>query len=204
MNKVIITLLSASALVLSTAGMAATTTIAPANDSNNGAGFYVSGNLGYGYVDIATPNEASGVKISRDAFAWTTAVGYQFNKYIALEGGYMWLPDVKVSVDGVTAKATTTAIDVAVKGIYPLSNKVDVFAKAGLARLSHSAVVSGDGTSVTIKDTEHDITPLFGLGVDYNLTHNWAVSLQGLTTLEKGDDSPATYTTLVGVTYKFG
>ena len=45
---------------------------------------------------------------------------------------------------------------------------------------------------------------MLGLGVDYNINENVAVTVQGITTLKHSADYPATYTGLVGLTYKFG
>ncbi len=211
MNKVFVALAGASALVVSTAGLAGGPTTAANAPVDHSAGFYVNGNAGYGHVD--TPNIVDkDLKFSRNSFAWSGNVGYQFNPYIAVEAGYMALPYTKAkskSFDTVnlatnsTVKGKTDAITVAAKGIYPINQQVDLFGKAGLAYLSRTAVVNVNGNVTSTKIKGNHITPLFGLGVDYNLTQNWAVNVQGVTTLKSGDGFPATYTALAGLTYKF-
>jgi len=204
MNKAVIALLGSVALIVSSASIAGkTTTIAPDNmDANNAAGFYISGNLGYGNVDVNLPSVA-GVSTSHRGVAWSTAVGYQFNPYVAVEGGYIQFADEKVSVPGSSVTVTTEAADLAVKGIYPINQQFNVFGKAGIAYMTHTGVISGGGTTVIVADTDHQVVPLFGAGASYNIDENWAVGVQAITTLKSGDNFPATYTGLVGVTYKF-
>ncbi len=211
MNKAVIALLGASAFVLSTAGIAGGTTRVPGanTDANNITGLYVSGNLGYGTVDIKLPKDLpSGISASHSGFAWSGALGYQFNQYIALEGGYIQFANVEVKQDSVgNVKLHTNAVDLALKGIYPINQRFDVFGKAGLAYMSHSvAGTANGGSTVTVSIKNHQIAPLFGLGAAYNITRKVAVDVQGITTLKSGDDGeyPATYTGLVGLTYKFG
>ncbi len=209
MNKTVIALLGASALLLSTASIAGgTTTVGAADmDANNAAGLYISGNVGYGGIDLGDkiPLLLGFDKPDKAGFAWSTAIGYQFNRYVAVEGGYIQFADVKYNAhadDSTSLTQTTDAADLAVKGIYPFNNQVSVFAKVGLAVLSHSAVKTVDNVSLMAGDAIHQVVPLFGVGASYNFTPNWAVSLQGLATTKAGDFD-ATYTGLVGLSYKF-
>jgi len=205
MNKVLITVLASSALALSTASIAATTRVAAANmNTNNAAGVYISGNLGYGDVDVKLPS-VPGASLSKRGFAWSTAVGYQFNQYIAVEGGYIQFADLKAraTANSDSLTITTDAVDLAVKGIYPINDQFSVFGKAGAAYLSHKGVLTANSMTITVRDSEHRIVPLLGVGASYSITQNWAVDVQGITTIKSGDNFPATYTGLAGVTYKF-
>ncbi len=216
MNKAVIALLGVSALALSTASIAGGTTTVPSDnmDANNAAGFYVSGNLGYGDVDVKKPSlsvPGTDITTTRDGVAWSGAVGYQFNPYVAVEGGYIQFSDVKVKLQAPNASVSVTTktkgVDLAVKGIYPINEQFNVFGKVGLVYLSHTLSHTGtvrDGSvSLSLDDTDHHIVPLFGVGASYNITQNWAVDLQGIVTTKSGDNFPATYTGLVGLTYKF-
>jgi len=208
MNKLIVALLASSTLALSTASIAGgTTTIAPDNNMDNGdaAGFYIGANIGYGDVDVNLPS-VPGITTSNRGVAWSAELGYQFNRYVALEVGGMRFADLTAKVNGTdeSAKVTTGAFDVLVKGIYPISDQFNVFAKAGIAVLVHSEVLSGGGTSITTVDNNTQVVPMFALGFGYNITRNWSINLQGVATTSSGDSYPATYTGLVGVSYKFG
>ena len=207
MSKVVIALLASFALVQSAAAIAGGTRIAPANtNANNVAGVYVSGNLGYGDIDIkmhSTPATTSKHK----GFAWSTAIGYQFSKYLAVETGYIQFARQKVSLKGNpnydSTTLTTDAVDLAVKGIYPISEQFSLFGKVGIAYLSHKDVETTNSMNVITTSTNHHIVPLFAAGASYNISQNWAVDLQGIVTPKSGVHYHATYTGLAGVTYKF-
>lgn len=152
-------------------------------------GFYATGTFGYGKTDL------NGNDITKNTgFLWNAAGGYRFNKYLATEGGYLSLPNVKVS----NHRVKPTAYYAALKGIYPVNREFDVFGKVGVARTSissKSANISGL--------SKHKFIPLFGIGGDYNLGSNLAITVQGLTTLKTGHSFPSTYGGLIGLTYTF-
>ena len=211
MNKAFVALVGASALVASTAGFAGGPSSAVSTPVDNSAGFYVNGNLGFGRYGLTSSDvnafNAAGFNVDRNSIAWSANVGYQFNPYIAVEAGYMQLPYARFTVPGATGHADidTSAFTVDAKGIYPINEQFDVFAKAGLAVETQS--LSGSVGPV-VTSNSHQVLPLFGLGVDYNINQNWAVGVQDVATLKRGNITstsyyPATYTALVGVTYKF-
>lgn len=211
MNKAFVALVGASALVASTAGFAGGPSTAVSAPVDNSAGFYVNGNLGFGRYGLSSSDvnayNAVGFNVDRNSIAWSANVGYQFNPYIAVEAGYMQLPYARFTVPGVSGHADldTSAFTVDAKGIYPINEQFDVFAKAGLAVETQS--LSGS-TGPVVASHNHQVLPLFGLGVDYNINQNWAVGVQGIATLKSGGITnasyyPATYTALAGVTYKF-
>lgn len=213
MNKAFVTLVGASALVVSAAGFAGGPATAPVA-ANNAAGFFVNGNLGYGRYGLTSSDvdafNSVGINVDRNSFAWSINAGYQFNQYIAVEAGYMQLPYAKLTQNSTSGnvKLKTSAITADVKGILPVSQQFDLFAKAGLAFESQSLSSSNAGVTTVTTSDNHRIAPLFGLGVDYNINQNWSVGLQGIATLKTGHAAngnyyPATYTGLVGVTYKF-
>lgn len=206
MKKIIVSAVSAAALLGTSFAFAGGPDMAaaPAPADNDVAGFYVNGNVGYGHVDVDISDiDLPGVKIERNSFAWSANVGYQFNKYIAVEGGYMMLPYIKVSADGDSIKLHTNAGVLVAKGMYPISDKFDVFAKAGIAYLSHSVSVSAGASSASVSANDGTVEPVAGLGVDYNITPKVAVTAQAITTIKTDDNFPATYTGLVGLSYKF-
>ena len=196
MKKVIVSLIGASALIVSAAGMAATNV-----GNNNGpeapvnaAGVYVNGSIGAG--NLSTKDNSD---IKRGHFVWSADAGYQFNQYIAAELGYISLPTLKDRTTKV--KLNSSAIYLAAKGILPINEKVDVFGKAGVARRTEG-VEFKDGT--TISSGKDKYSPLLAVGADYNLTSKLAVTVQGTTLLKNTKAYPAVYMGTVGLTYKFG
>jgi OmpA-OmpF porin, OOP family len=202
MKKTIIAIAAASAFVASAAAMA-TAPVAPRNAGE----FYVNGNVGYGHTALNKTDITldAGQHIKKNGFAWSANVGYQFNPNFAVELGYMDLYGYKVTQDNVatSVKLEGSAITAAAKVIYPVSQEFDLFGKLGFAYESSKAVVSDGTNSATVKSTDHPVTPLLGLGVDYNVNSNVAITVQGITTLRHNANYPATYTGLVGLTYKF-
>src|SRR3989338_3235298 len=88
MRKVVVSFVSAAALATAGMAAAANSTGAYNNQStNNPAGIFVSGNLGYGYANYLS-NDFRGLSVNRGGFAWNANAGYQFNQYVALEAGY--------------------------------------------------------------------------------------------------------------------
>jgi len=202
MNKlVLVTALSAATLL---AGNALAGSVETAS---NPAGFYVNGNLGYG-ASLGLPSGWN----TKSHLVWSGNAGYQFNKYIAVEGGYMQLPSAKVKDTSlVNVKSTQSLIDIVAKGIYPINEQFDVFAKAGLGysfqRLSASVV----GLGYASEKAKHFIVPVFGAGADYNINSNLAVTVQGFANMAHGKKEnfadanylPSSLSGLVGLTYKF-
>lgn len=178
--KKIVSIAAAAAVLFSTTNSFAES--AP-YELGNTAGFFVSGNLGYGKVDIK--NSAVAARDMR-GFTWNMNGGYQFCRFAAAEIGYTKFHDA--------ANTETSGWNLIAKGIYPLRDQFDIFGKVGLMRLS-------------FKDTagarRDKVTPQFGLGGSYNINANIALSVQGLTTLAGENNLPATYAAYAGACYKF-
>ncbi len=218
MKKVILSVISVAALALSTAGMAApmNSMVASSDDMNNPAGFYITGNAGYGKADVKSftlMGAPIGSVSRKSGFTWNAGAGYRFDKYLAVEAGYMQLPEIKGSSPAVgflpkfSYQVHPSAVYLVAKGIYPVNEKFDLFAKGGAAYVVKSKVtVSAPGAGkVKLGETassSHPIVPLVGLGADYYLNSNLAVTVQGLATIKAGG-FPTTYQGTVGLTYKF-
>ncbi len=193
MKNVILGLIGVAALAVSTVSMAGGPARADVNYNSNPAGFYVGGNIGYGETDLD-----SSIKDDLDtsSFVWGADVGYQFNRYFALEGGYIQLPRVKVK--GIDVKMTPSVVYLAVKGIYPVSSKFDIFGKIGAGRTNERIHVAGESFDVD----NHELVPLMGVGADINVTPHFAITTQALATFETSG-FPTTYIGTVGLAYKF-
>ena len=215
MKKVIVGFVGATALAAFSVAMAGGMTNTPASDqslfNNNDAGFFISGNLGYDKFDFAKPTASPTAQdsITNTGFAWNGNVGYQFNSYFALESGYTQFADVNANspIAGGTlavANKENYGIDLLAKGILPINQKFNVFAKAGMMRLHTKQITSrlvfpdSSTTATTVR-----YVPEFGVGTSYNLTHSVALTLQGITTLKSNNNIPATYAGYAGLSYKF-
>lgn len=108
---------------------------------------------------------------------WKVYTGYQFNKYLGVEGGYANLNDMRASTTTPAAAALNTKSDawtlVAV-GSYPLTDKFSVMAKLGAAYVLTSTGVKV-GTARTQRSGDDGYQPYYGVGVSYALLDNFSL-----------------------------
>lgn len=195
-----------------------------ANATSNGA--YVTGQLGYastgnqfkGTKDL--PKDASFGKTQKSAkgLAGRIAIGYQFTPHWAAELGYLQLGQQKsdFTLGSGTSKITQSitinqhAFDVVGKGIYPINDKFNVYAKAGMAYLVTN--VKGDQVKVNNKMksymspiAKHNWAPEAGLGFTYNMTSNVFIDTSITHIQPMGKNKPNSINfAAVGIGYSFG
>ncbi|NAZ45431.1 outer membrane beta-barrel protein [Vibrio toranzoniae] len=97
--------------------------------------------------------------------------GYQFNRYIALEGsigGYDALDGGSVTVGDMKFAAIQPKV------ILPVNDRFNLFAKAGVAYFNAEFKVSNSFVGATGHSTFSDttMTGMYGLGADFSLTEN--------------------------------
>lgn len=220
MNKLVLSLAGVAALAMSTAGMAASSAAA--------SGLYLNGNVGYGFTSLGKsdsltnaglfPYDNDFTTFKRNSIVWNATLGYQFNSYFALEAGYTKYSNVKASGSNdffstwnTTAKLSS--YNLALKVMYPVASNFDVFAKAGAAWMHYNQTATMAGVDQTFTTKFNKITPLVGLGMDYYLTNNLAVTAQGAYTFKQTKSVkvtnttnqlalPSTYLGTVGLSYK--
>ena len=141
-------------------------------------------------------------------------VGYQINPYLAIEGGWYYLPPVRGRSD-INASLPPLAVRswmgyLGVKGVLPLSQQFHVFAKvAGAYRSLTYRRDAADVPGFGVNNNRY-MTVAFGGGVEYAIDDNWSISAQYLGSLKKtgGDEvtkrSPAAHLFLASVGYRFG
>ena len=152
-------------------------------------GYYVYGGLGYSKADTDFASESyseAGYQAAIDAdeksVGLKLAAGYRFNDYFAVEGSYAYLgkADVKVSSNfGVGAEASMKAHVLAVDavGIYPVAEKVDLFAKAGVGMSYVKTKANADlwNEAYSFSESDTRFISKLGLGAEYKVTKNVAV-----------------------------
>lgn len=173
-------------------------------------GFYVYGGLGYSKADTDLTSDSysdasldAKMDVDEDGIGLKLAAGYRFNDYFAVEGSYVYLGKAKadvsiegnlydltgynVNVDGqakASMKAHVLAVDAV--GIYPVTDKVELFAKAGVGvgyvktEASYSGVAGyqgqiyeGSGSLFSESDTR--VFPKLGVGAEFKVAKNVAV-----------------------------
>lgn len=178
-------------------------------------------------------------KKSKGEIAGRLAIGYQFTQNWAVELGYLQLgqqksnlsssetlpvigvapdrfgilvPQVVGSITETTTEAITInqhAFDVVGKGIYPISDKFNVYAKAGMAYLTTTVKSDGNiqyqGKPVTDLFSKHNWAPEAGIGVTYDITPNMFIDTSFTHIQPIGKDKPSNINfATVGIGYSFG
>lgn len=179
-------------------------------------GFYLQG--GYSYLDIKPDGADSGV----DTNAITARAGYQFNRYFSLEG------DVTSGIDdgefdynvdedefnfddnndGDFEDTIAASGDIGLNylvGVYgkasmPVTDQLDVFARAGYAYIDLDANIQTPGgtTIATVEDSADGAA--LGAGAEFDLTESWV--LRGDYTWY-GFDETDTHAAMISAGYKF-
>ena len=154
----------------------------------DGSGIYIGAGAGAsrGKIDDGSINQsllslgfsnASTTK-SENSTAYKAFVGYSFNRYIAIEGGYFDLG--KFSFDSTVQPPGTLHGEIKASGFnldavlsYPFMEGFSVFARAGVQNAKSKANFSGTGSVVVVQpessETKTDWKAGLGLGYEFSM-----------------------------------
>jgi len=118
----------------------------------------------YGGLGIGRSDSNLGGAIDSTDTAWKAFGGYQINRYIAVEGGYIDLG--RASTAG--ASFDSKAWQASAVGSLPITQQFALTGKLGIAQTETD--VSGSGT-------DHNTDPTYGLGLRYDI--NRQVGIRG-------------------------
>ncbi|MCC2626284.1 MAG: hypothetical protein K0R14_2157 [Burkholderiales bacterium] len=120
---------------------------------------------GYSFTNNATgpSNQQSGSATNN--YSLGANVGYNFNQYFAIEGGYnhLWLGGSPTNQTGQIGVE-----DAAVKGNIPLGCVFSLYGRAGVGGFQNVGGTSGNNLA-------NNIGVLYGAGAQWNLNNNWAL-----------------------------
>ncbi|WP_293234481.1 outer membrane beta-barrel protein [Paludibacterium sp.] len=183
-------------------------------------GFYVLGSVGQSHVDWDTSyldNSLAqyGVHASKNDTdtAYKLQLGYQLNRYFAIEGGYVDLGKASYSIAGTGSQGSleykASGVNAVAVGILPLNDQFSVFGKVGgiVARVEGSGATSGSGVRIWSNNpSSTDLKGTWGVGVNWDVTRNVAVRAEfeqfhqlGSSNTGEADVNLAS----MGVAYKF-
>jgi OOP family OmpA-OmpF porin len=161
---------------------------APASAQDSG--WYIGGAYGMTSVDVDTSG-LPGVTIDDGDSGFKIYGGYQFNKHLGAEAGYVDFGKFPVTA-GSTGDLSLTAYTFAAVGTLPLNEAFALYGKAGLWMWESDSSIPGT--------TGTDDSDLFvGIGVRYNFNKNLGLTLD----VEQYDASDAITMTSIGLRYKF-
>jgi len=116
-------------------------------------------------------------------------VGYNFNKYIGVEGraGY-GITDA--DFDGGGTAEIKENYGIYLKPQLPLGDTVSLFGLVGYAK----AKVESNGAAPAFTGTLNEASPSFGLGLEYKINDSWSILAEGVRLLHSVEAPTGTYT----------
>lgn len=99
---------------------------------------------------------------------WKFLMGYQLNKYLGIEGGYVNLNDMTSTLGTVRTNIDTDGWALGAVVRYPVTGKLSVMGKVGGAYLL-SDIKTKNGAAVTVRTEDDSFEPNYGLGFSYAL-----------------------------------
>lgn len=124
-------------------------------------GVYVGGN--YGYLRVDGDDE-----FDDDKDVWQGVIGYRFNQYFALEGGYIDFGDYGNDL----ANASTDGYTAAIKGMIPIADRIALYGKLGQI-WSETEYQAG-----TIMSEDDDDSLFVGGGISFAVTSNLLINAE--------------------------
>ena len=150
-----------------------------------GAGRASADNPSTGAIVAGTPVTSVAASGDSDATAAKAFMGYQFNKYIAAEGGYFRLGDF--TFDATTTPAGTlhgsyknrSGWNLDAVGSLPLFNdKFSLLARLGVQTSKTSDLFNGTGAAAALRNpspSKNQVSYKYGAGAEYDFTRNIGV-----------------------------
>lgn len=136
------------------------------------SGFYLGAGIGKATAKdwCHEPALASGAARCDDKdTAWRFLAGYQFNRWLAVEGGYHALGKFQALVAGAQTDIKANAWEAAALGFIPVGGIVSVYGKLGAFR----GETKGGGTRANTESRKGSVT--FGAGVQAHVFSSFAV-----------------------------
>ena len=185
------------------------------------SGFYLGGSVAYSDFDedkgdvnaaLAITGVTGTVVVDDEDLGWKGFWGYNFNKYMAIEGAYVDLGEVDgdftvtAPVPGV-GKSVIEVDGFTVLGIgqYPVLERVDLFAKVGAYFWdAEGRITLNSGMNEAAFETDEDGTDLvYGAGAVYEFTEHVAVRAEWERYSDVGDDENDVDFLSIGIEFNF-
>lgn len=195
-------MLKSSVLALAAVGLVSAVAPSVAADQPAGGG-YIGASLGQSKINDVCDGIV-GTCDDKDT-GWKIFGGYQFNRYFAVEGGY---------VDFGKATATDVSLGTPISGdaegwglfatglaTLPINEQFGVFAKAGLAYTKADVTAVVGGVSVSDDDSGTDL--VYGVGAKFDFTKNFGMRVEFERFKDVGNFDSDVDLLSAGLVYKF-
>ena len=122
-----------------------------------------------------------GVNTSWNSLGLNADIGYMFNKYFAVEGGFTYSPGYTYNYGYASSYSSSYSMfDVAAKGTLPLSNVFDLYGKLGIGFNNYSTWNGCNGCSGP-GYYNSNVGILYVVGGQFHLARNWSLHLEDYT-----------------------
>lgn len=175
------------------------------------SGAYVFGNLGYNTEKVKSQE---GITDNKSAGGiWEVGAGYRFGSYFATEVSYLNFGKMQYSAvdeDGKTNYSVPMHAErLALVGILPVSEDVELFGKVSLNNVHTS--IKGEAGGVSDSISKRKVLPGIGIGASYAITKNFALRGEyeyiksAMNSMSEGSKDVTSGTNLfkLGVSYQF-
>ena len=200
-----------------------------ANARAEGAKFpdnlYLTASIGQSTMDM---DDMTGFSIDDTDTSYSIGLGFDFNKYLAIEAGYINLGEVSASItgafvgtyQGIPISATGTLYATAESdGFYfgpqiniPATNALDIYIKGGYLVWDMDTEATASGTltygdtvyagDVTATATDDGTNPYMGMGLSFDVSDTWSVKADWVRYIDVGETDIDVIA--AGVIWKFG
>lgn len=122
-----------------------------------------------GFSVLKSDASCSHEGVDCEGAGWKGAVGYQFNKHIALEGGYYDLfSNEGKAADGSKVVTSATGLAVSTISSYPINPKTTLSGRVGILAWEAEGDTAGKTTAMM-----SGTNALLGVGASYKLNEHW-------------------------------
>lgn len=173
----------------------------------------------HGVSQFKTQGNSSLTDINRISVTYGAFAGYQMTQHLATEIGYEHFGQLAIdrlsSDDTPHFKHSAQGAQLSLKGLYPLTQNLDIFGKVGGAFVNNKYKFN-DELNRSQMSKSNKLSPILGLGVDYKLIpeldfrveYQWLGKAGKSSTLAEvggvSKYSPDFHAMTVGFVYKFG
>ncbi|ROS01714.1 opacity protein-like surface antigen [Sinobacterium caligoides] len=164
------------------------------------SGFYAGAGIGHGKMTLKT----DGGDLDSNNTRVNIHGGYRFNNYIGTEIAYEDIGEFHQSNGSYTAQLLSRNLSAAAVGYLPLSNRFELYGKAGLALVQNTTKGEYKGEP-DYRDTSEDVAVFAALGSNFALTQQVDLFAEARFMYAEPEDQLKAYDTsmTVGARYRF-
>jgi OOP family OmpA-OmpF porin len=132
-------------------------------------GFHFGVSAGQASFDVSQAN----ARFSVDDTGYKGYFGYKFFRSLAVEASYVDFGSVNETLDDVGLEAEANSANLYALGILPVTPRIELFAKLGVAVWDSKTTITEDGSPEPMDESGTDFS--YGLGLNWNFTERFGL-----------------------------